>query len=112
MYNPIMMLVKSVSLAATDATVKPGVLQPWVGELGSKVTTDGKFTKLQVGYVPFSPPPVFWDYKCKKCRFWRGPNGCSVVEGEISPSGWCTIWLPPEGYKQFTWPKELLKGDW
>ncbi|GAI73013.1 unnamed protein product, partial [marine sediment metagenome] len=77
-----------------------------------RVAEEGKFTKQQVAYIPFSPPPVFWDYKCRKCLFWETPNGCRVVEGEISPRGWCAIWLPPEDYKAFSWPSELLKGDW
>jgi len=110
--NPFSMLIKSISKAAADSTYKPGVLQPWVDEIENKVATDGKFTKLQVLYLPFSVPPAFWDYKCKKCRFWEEPDGCTVVEGKISPQGWCAIWLPPEDYEPFTWPKELLKGNW
>lgn len=110
--NAVSMLVSSVSKAAANSTFKPGVLQPWVDKITSRAITEGKFTKLQVGYLPFSPPPVFWDYKCKKCRFWRDPNACSVVGGRISPRGWCTIWLPPASYPPFTWPKELLRGNW
>ena len=26
---------------------------------------------------------------CSACRFFDGENGCAVVEGEISASGWC-----------------------
>ena len=110
--NAIEMLVKSISLAAANATYSPGVLQPWVDEIESKVSTDGKFSKMSALYLPFSPPPVFWDYKCKKCLWWRDPNGCATVEGEISSQGWCAIWVPPKGYKMLTWPKELFGGDW
>ena len=106
------MLVKSIGLAAMNATISPGTLQPWINEIETRVTEQGKFTKSQVGYLPFSPPPVFWDYKCKKCRFWESPDACKVVEGAISPSGYCVIWVPPEEYKALSWPKELLKGDW
>lgn len=106
------MLVKSVGLAALNATVNPGVLAGWVSDIEGYVAEKGKFTKLQVAYIPFSPPPVFWDYKCRKCRFWVDPNACTVVEGDISPRGWCAIWLPPTTYQPFTWPKELIKGDW
>jgi len=30
--------------------------------------------------------------RCDNCRVWDPPNHCLSVEGEISPSGWCTIW--------------------
>ena len=110
--NPITMLIKSIGLAAADSTYSPGVLQPWVDEVESKVSTDGKFTKPEVLYLPFSPPPVFWDYKCKKCRWWEEPNGCKTVEGEISPQAWCAIWVPPSTYKPFTWFQELIGGEW
>lgn len=110
--NQLFLLVKSIGLAAMDATVKPGSLQPWVDEVEEYVNINGKFSKSQVVYAPFSPPPAFWDYKCKKCRWWQEPNGCKVVEGDISPGGWCAIWMPPSSYKAFTWPQELVRGQW
>ena len=106
------MLLKSIGLAAANATVSPGILQPWVDEINAYVAQNGKFTKPQAAYLPFSPPPVFWDYKCKKCCFWQAPNGCRVVEGKISPGGWCSIWLPPEDKPAFSWPNEFMRGDW
>lgn len=106
------LLVNSIGRAALDATVKPGVLQPWIDELDRYVKANGKFGKLQVSYLPVSPPPVFWDYKCKKCRVWQEPDACLWVDGKIAPSGWCAVWLPPDDYKALTWPEELLKGDW
>ncbi|MEM7692964.1 MAG: high-potential iron-sulfur protein [Pseudomonadota bacterium] len=36
--------------------------------------------------------------RCDNCTFWlpRGdpadPGGCSVVQGEVLPEAWCTIW--------------------
>ena len=106
------LLITSISKAAANATFSPGTLQPWVDDINRRLAEEGKFPKPAVAYMPFSPPPVFWDYKCRKCRFWQGPDSCTVVEGEISPGGWCAIWLPPEDYKAFSWPSELLKGDW
>jgi len=26
---------------------------------------------------------------CAACRFFKKPNGCSIVHGKISPAGWC-----------------------
>ena len=106
------LLVKSITKAAANATISPGTLQPWVDDINRRVAEEGKFSKTQVGYIPFSPPPVFWDYKCQKCRFFQSLDSCTVVDGKISPGGWCAIWLPPEDYKALSWPKELLSGDW
>ena len=106
------LLVKSISLAAADSTYRPGVLQPWVDEIEKYVHINGKFSQFAVAYFPLSPPPFFWDYKCKKCFWWIEPDACKVVEGKISPWGWSALWVPPSTYKAFTWAKELLKGDW
>lgn len=103
------MLVKSITLAGVNATVRPGVLQLWVDEIEKRVDEQGKFSKSAVAYFPLSPPPLVWDYKCKKCRFWEEPDGCSVVEGKISPRGWCAIWLPPEGKPALSWVAEFIK---
>jgi hypothetical protein len=27
--------------------------------------------------------------KCASCRFFRKPNACTIVQGKISPNGWC-----------------------
>lgn len=106
------LLIKSITTAAANATVSPGVLEEWVQEIEGYVEEHGKYSKQAVAYLPLSPPPVLWDYKCRKCRFWQEPNSCTVVEGEISPRGWCAVWLPPDDYKALSWPRELLSGDW
>ena len=109
---PLRLLAKSIGLAAANATVFPGVLRPWVDEINRDVAEKGKLSKSQVAYIPFSPPPVFWDYKCRKCLFWQSPGACQVVEGKISPRGWCAIWLPPDDKPAFSWIGELIRGDW
>ena len=29
---------------------------------------------------------------CAGCRHFQEPNACKLVEGEVSPNGWCTVW--------------------
>ena len=29
-------------------------------------------------------------YSCATCTLFEKPNSCKVVEGEVSPDGWCT----------------------
>lgn len=33
------------------------------------------------------------DQKCSNCLHFIAPNACKVVEGVISPDGWCVIWV-------------------
>lgn len=115
------MLFKSITIAARNATIQPGVMQAWIDEIEAQVDSQGKFTKSAVGYRTFSPPPVFWDYKCAKCRAWIQleamgytvyPGQCKWVEGEIARNGWCSIWLPPDDKPVLSWIKEFQSGDW
>ena len=32
--------------------------------------------------------------QCDNCRQWAPPAGCKIVEGTISPSGWCMLYGP------------------
>jgi hypothetical protein len=29
--------------------------------------------------------------QCKDCRFFQPPKSCQLVEGDISPNGWCSF---------------------
>jgi hypothetical protein len=31
--------------------------------------------------------------RCELCVNWQAPNGCKVVAGSISPSGWCGLFV-------------------
>ena len=32
--------------------------------------------------------------QCDQCAQWQPPNACKIVEGEISPHGWCGAFAP------------------
>jgi hypothetical protein len=32
--------------------------------------------------------------KCDMCVYFKAPNACSLVQGDISPNGWCTAFTP------------------
>lgn len=48
-----------------------------------------KLTKAQAHYQ--DQPKG--DQKCSNCRNFIAPNACAVVEGTISPQGWCVLWV-------------------
>jgi hypothetical protein len=33
------------------------------------------------------------DQRCDTCLQFVPPNSCKVVDGTISPNGWCAIWV-------------------
>jgi hypothetical protein len=32
--------------------------------------------------------------QCDNCLLWEPPDACKVVEGKISPKGWCAVYQP------------------
>ncbi len=52
-------------------------------------TADASDNKKQFHYQD-KPGPS--GRKCAGCRFFRAPHGCSIVNGTISPNGWCIAW--------------------
>ncbi len=33
------------------------------------------------------------DRQCSNCSLFKPPNSCTLVEGNISPTGWCKFWV-------------------
>jgi High potential iron-sulfur protein len=31
--------------------------------------------------------------ECQHCAQFAGPNACKLVDGDISPTGWCRLWV-------------------
>jgi high potential iron-sulfur protein len=32
-------------------------------------------------------------HQCDGCNFFVAPNACKMVDGDIAPTGWCTLWV-------------------
>lgn len=82
----------SVGVVLLDL-IEPGVLNVWESKVEEEVQ-GGKFTKIEIAYLPFHPPPALYSYKCSTCHWWIEPGECKVVRGEVSPVGWCILWVP------------------
>ena len=35
--------------------------------------------------------------QCDGCNFFVAPNACKLVDGDISPNGWCSLWVKKAG---------------
>ena len=31
--------------------------------------------------------------QCDGCNFFVAPNACKMVDGDIAPTGWCSLWV-------------------
>ena len=47
-----------------------------------------KFSQQQAHYqaVPKS------GQRCQNCALWQAPTACQVVDGQVSPAGWCILY--------------------
>jgi hypothetical protein len=54
--------------------------------------TGAKAAKLAQSAVKYQASPK--DGKqCDGCNLFVAPNACKSVAGDISPSGWCALWV-------------------
>jgi hypothetical protein len=49
-----------------------------------------------------SPAVVYQDSpkdgrQCDGCSLFQAPSACQVVDGAISPTGWCKLWVKKAG---------------
>jgi len=48
--------------------------------------------KLAQAAVKYQPDPKD-GHQCDGCNFFVAPNSCKMVDGDISPTGWCSLWV-------------------
>jgi len=51
-----------------------------------------RLTKLEAQYTEYRASPE----KCADCRMYEAAGRCTLVEGSISPAGWCRMWRKDE----------------
>jgi high potential iron-sulfur protein len=49
-----------------------------------------KYSKERVGYRD----EPYQGRTCAKCVLYAGNGECAIVEGQVSPDGWCLQWMP------------------
>jgi hypothetical protein len=37
------------------------------------------------------------DQQCSNCSLFQEPDSCTIVDGSISPAGWCKFWVKKMG---------------
>lgn len=49
-----------------------------------------KFSQQQAHYQPIPKS----GQRCQTCALWQSPTACQVVDGQVSPAGWCILYQP------------------
>ncbi len=60
------------------------------------LTTSEAQAKLAQTAVKYQATPNE-GHQCDGCVQFVAPNSCKLVEGEISPTGWCLLWVKKPG---------------
>jgi len=64
-----------------------------VGGVGlASFTTREASAKIAPNMVAYQPSPKD-GHDCAGCKLFEAPNACKNVDGPISPTGWCKIWI-------------------
>ncbi len=53
--------------------------------------------KLAQTAVKYQPAPGKDGHQCDGCNFFVAPNSCKMVDGDIAPTGWCSLWVKKPG---------------
>jgi hypothetical protein len=61
-----------------------------VGLTGRATASPKKFSQQQAHYQPIPKS----GQRCQVCALWQSPTSCQVVEGQVSPAGWCMLYQP------------------
>ena len=49
-----------------------------------------KYSQQQAHYQPIPKS----GQRCQSCSLWQPPTACQQVDGQISPAGWCILYVP------------------
>ena len=91
---PTIERAQSSALSRRRLIFNMGVLAGAAGLVGGAFAP-GRATaaqaKLDQRSASYQPTPK-GKARCDNCTQWQPPNGCKVVEGIISPAGWCVLY--------------------
>jgi hypothetical protein len=52
--------------------------------------------KMSQASVAYQDTPK-GDQKCSNCSLFQAPKACTLIDGDISPEGWCRFWVKKPG---------------
>lgn len=66
----------------------------------------GKEMKASVNYVQLGTYQ-----QCAQCKNFNGTNECTKVQGFISPTGWCVLWVPYTKWASVKEAQDTVEGN-
>jgi hypothetical protein len=64
-----------------------------VGGVGlTSLSAEEAYAKMAQTQVAYQGSPKD-DHDCSNCKLFQPPNACQLVDGVVSPKGWCKIWV-------------------
>ena len=78
--------------AARRTLLRAGLVVAATGFGAPAARTEQKFSKATAEYQDTPKNGL----TCAACSLFRAPRSCAVVEGEISPQGWCRFFDLPD----------------
>jgi High potential iron-sulfur protein len=78
------------------------VLRAVIGTAGL-VASFAQLRNAQAAKFPQTSPVVAYQpspkdgHQCDNCMLFQAPESCQVVDGKVSPSGWCKLWAKKAG---------------
>lgn len=55
------------------------------------IATRAEAAKMKPTMAKYQTEPK-GEAKCEGCTHFQAPNACQIVDGEISPNGWCQLY--------------------
>lgn len=56
-----------------------------------------KFPQSSPAVAYQNSPNTKDSHQCDGCSLFQAPSSCQVVEGTVSPTGWCKLWAKKAG---------------
>ena len=85
------------------ATSRRTILLRAVACAAGAATLIGPTKNARAAKMPQTSPAVAYQstpkdsHQCDGCMLFQAPNACQVVDGVVSPSGWCKLWAKKAG---------------
>jgi Rieske Fe-S protein len=71
----------NIAAVGAGAVITVGLVEP-------ALAAPKKFSQQRAHYQPIPKS----GQRCQSCALWQAPTACQVVEGTVSPAGWCILY--------------------
>lgn len=87
---------RSAAVSRRSVIQNVGIAVTGVAILGATVTSNRAQAKPSQKLVGYQDTPK-GGLRCDNCLQFEPPSSCKVVEGTVSPAGWCKVYVKKPG---------------